>query len=192
MSKKDAILKTAAALFASQGYEATTTQQIALEAGVTEPLIYYHFKGKDDIFTRILKGCVEDYFERLETLKKSNASRFEVIEKLVVLHYDLVEAMPNEAYLIFSTCPSRLKDPSDYCAATIRKHRKQVLAYLTDCLKEGVKAGVFVKMPIEETAMLILALINGLVRQRALGMEKLETMRRTAIEFCRRSLLAES
>jgi len=191
MSKKDAILKTAAALFASQGYEATTTQQIALEAKVTEPLIYYHFKGKDDIFTRILNGCVDSYFLRLEELKKSQASRFEMIEKLIVLHYDLVEEMPSEAYLIFSTCPSRLKDPSDYCAETIRKHRKQVLGYLDECLKDGIRAGIFVKVPVEETASLILALISGLVRQRALGLEKLETMRRTAIEFCRRSLLVD-
>jgi len=189
MSKKDAILKTAAALFASQGYEATTTQQIALEAGVTEPLIYYHFKGKDDIFTRILNECVETYFLRLEELKNSRVSRFEMIEKLIVLHYDLVEEMPSEAYLIFSTCPSRLKDPTDYCAETIRKHRTQVLGFLKDSLKDGITAGVFQKAPVEETASLILALISGLVRQRALGLEKLETMRRTAIEFCRRSLL---
>lgn len=188
MSKKDAILKTAAALFASQGYEATTTQQIALEAGVTEPLIYYHFKGKDDIFTRILKDCVENYFDRLQELKENKVSRFELIEELIVLHYELVEAMPNEAYLIFSTCPSRLKDPADYCAETIRKHREKVFGYLEDCLKDGIESGVFVNVPVEETAMLILALINGLVRQRALGMEQLETMRGTAIEFCRRSL----
>jgi AcrR family transcriptional regulator len=40
MSKKTNILETAAALFAAQGFEATTTQQLAAEAGVTEPLIY--------------------------------------------------------------------------------------------------------------------------------------------------------
>ena len=46
MSKREIILKTAARLFAAQGFEATTTIQIAREAGATEPLIYYHFKSK--------------------------------------------------------------------------------------------------------------------------------------------------
>jgi AcrR family transcriptional regulator len=52
MGKKDAILKSAAALFALQGFDATTTRQISVEAGATEPLIYYHFKGKDDLFAQ--------------------------------------------------------------------------------------------------------------------------------------------
>jgi AcrR family transcriptional regulator len=33
MNKKETILKTAAKLFAAQGFEATTTSQIAREAG---------------------------------------------------------------------------------------------------------------------------------------------------------------
>ncbi len=50
INKKQNILKTAAELFSSQGFDNTSTLQIAKEAKVTEPLIYYHFKGKEDIF----------------------------------------------------------------------------------------------------------------------------------------------
>jgi AcrR family transcriptional regulator len=58
MSKRETILKTAASLFATQGFDGTTTMQIAREAGVTEPLIYYHFKTKGDLFTSIIEtGC---------------------------------------------------------------------------------------------------------------------------------------
>ncbi|MCP4627413.1 MAG: helix-turn-helix transcriptional regulator, partial [bacterium] len=57
-------LKTAARLFATQGFEATTTIQLAREAGVTEPLIYYHFKGKDDLFTHIIGATFSEYFSR--------------------------------------------------------------------------------------------------------------------------------
>jgi AcrR family transcriptional regulator len=66
MNKRENILKTAARLFANQGFDGTTTIQIAREAGVTEPLIYYHFKGKDELFTNIIEtGCTE-----LKTLRK--------------------------------------------------------------------------------------------------------------------------
>jgi len=47
LTKKQNIIQAAARLFAEQGFEGTTTLQIAHEADVTEPLIYYHFKGKD-------------------------------------------------------------------------------------------------------------------------------------------------
>ncbi len=71
MDKKQAILKTAARLFAAQGFDATTTIQIAREAGATEPLIYYHFKGKDDLFTRIIGATFSEYFSRIDALKKT-------------------------------------------------------------------------------------------------------------------------
>ena len=56
--KRKRIVETAGRLFAEQGYEGTTTVQIVKEAGATEPLLYYHFKDKEDLFTFILtKGC---------------------------------------------------------------------------------------------------------------------------------------
>jgi AcrR family transcriptional regulator len=62
MNKKQTILKTAARLFAAQGFDGTTTLQISREAGVTEPLIYYHFNGKDDLFTRIIESTARSIF----------------------------------------------------------------------------------------------------------------------------------
>jgi predicted transcriptional regulator len=44
---KPAIVVTATRLFAAQGYEATTTLQIAREVGVTEPAVFYYFKNKN-------------------------------------------------------------------------------------------------------------------------------------------------
>jgi AcrR family transcriptional regulator len=71
MSKRESILKTAARLFATQGFDATTTIQLAREAGATEPLIYYHFKGKDDLFTRIIEATLSEYFSRIDALEKN-------------------------------------------------------------------------------------------------------------------------
>jgi AcrR family transcriptional regulator len=63
--RKQNIIRTAARLFAEQGFEGTITLQSAREAGVTEPLIYYHFKGKDEIFSHILETSFKEYFSRL-------------------------------------------------------------------------------------------------------------------------------
>jgi len=58
IKKKWKIIEVASRLFAEQGYDGTTTVQIVKEAGATEPLLYYHFKDKEDLFTFILtKGC---------------------------------------------------------------------------------------------------------------------------------------
>ncbi|MEO0467591.1 MAG: TetR/AcrR family transcriptional regulator [Pseudomonadota bacterium] len=51
---RDALLESGIQLFASQGYEATSTRQIETEAGVQRNLITYHFGNKDDFW----KACI--------------------------------------------------------------------------------------------------------------------------------------
>jgi len=185
MSKRDAILKTAARLFAVQGFDGTTTIQIAREAGVTEPLIYYHFKGKDDLFTHIITATFSEYFSRIDDLEQNPDSPFGQIQKLIELQYDIAEEMPDEVQLTANTCPARLNDPEDICAGNVKKYRNRLMTYLNRSLSEGIETGEFTPVPLEETATLILSLINGIVRYRDIN----KNMREAAVDFCRRSLM---
>ena len=189
-TKKINIIKTATRLFASQGFEATTTLQLAREAGVTEPLIYYHFKGKDELFTHILSAAFEEFYARLDALKKKTGTEFEQIANLIDFHYRIIEEMPNELYLAFSICPARLKDPDSICAKNSEKFRKNLSTYLSGCLRRGIKKGEFHKVPVKETASLLMATFRGLMRQRIMGMENLKGLKKATVEFCRRSLVA--
>ncbi len=53
--RREQLLDVAASLFASRGYAGATTAQIAKEAGVTEPIIYRHFKSKRDLFVALVE-----------------------------------------------------------------------------------------------------------------------------------------
>ncbi|MBI9083338.1 MAG: TetR family transcriptional regulator [Desulfobacterales bacterium] len=59
MGKKANLLNAAIPLFATRGYEGTTTAQIAAAAGVTEPVIYYNFKNDDfpDETNMLVSAC---------------------------------------------------------------------------------------------------------------------------------------
>jgi len=54
MEKKQKILFTALKLFATEGVAATSTKKIALEAGVSEGLIFKHFISKSSLLADIL------------------------------------------------------------------------------------------------------------------------------------------
>ena len=189
MQKKQAILKTAARLFATQGFDATTTLQIAREAGATEPLIYYHFKGKDDLFTRIIDTTFSIYFSRIDELEKNPTSPFGQIQKLIELQYDIAEEMPDEVQIIASACPARLNDPLDICARNVKEYRHRLLGYLTRNISDGVGSGEFEKVPTEDTAIMILSVINGIIRYRRMSQEPEINLRQAAVDFCRRSLM---
>jgi AcrR family transcriptional regulator len=108
VKKKHAIIKAACRLFADQGFAGTSTLQISREAGATEPLIFYHFDGKDALFTSILETSFAEYFIRLDALPESTETQFEKIENLISMHLEFVKEMPHETKLIVSTCPAYL------------------------------------------------------------------------------------
>jgi AcrR family transcriptional regulator len=82
LNKKQNIIQAATHLSAEQSFEGTTTFQIAREADGTEPLIYYHFKGKDEPFNHILETPFTEYSSRPETLEREPGNQFERIEAM--------------------------------------------------------------------------------------------------------------
>ena len=65
---RERILSAAETLFAVRGFEGVSTTQIAKVAGITQPLIHYHFKNKEalwkatvtQLFGRMLQGFSAD------------------------------------------------------------------------------------------------------------------------------------
>jgi len=189
LNKKQNIIQAATHLFAEQGFEGTTTLQIANEAGVTEPLIYYHFKGKDELFSHILETSFKEYFSRLETLERETGTQFKRIEALLDFHFRFAEEMPDETYIGVSTCPAKFKNPEHICTKNVQRQRERLKEYLKDCLEKGIKSGEFNRVPVSETVNLLIAMINGLIRQRGLHLEEKDGMRDVTVDFCRRSLV---
>jgi AcrR family transcriptional regulator len=189
LNKKQDIIQAATLLFAEQGFDGTTTLQISKQAGITEPVIYYHFTGKDELFTGIIASTFETFFAHLDDLPENTDTEFEKIENLIALHFDIVKEMPDQIYLAVSTCPARLKDPDDICRTSIEEVRRRLNNYLTACLEAGMATGEFTAVPVHATVNLIGAMLNGLMRQRGLKFEEVEGIKQTVVDFCRRSLV---
>src|SRR5215204_2867533 len=58
-ARQEQILRTALKLFAAQGFDATSTRQIAKEAGIAEGLIFHYFPTKGSLLTAILQDRLE-------------------------------------------------------------------------------------------------------------------------------------
>jgi AcrR family transcriptional regulator len=58
-----AILEAALDLFAERGFDGASTRLIAERAGVAQPLLNYHFAGKQELW----QAAVDDLFARLTT-----------------------------------------------------------------------------------------------------------------------------
>ncbi len=185
--KKNNIIKAATRFFASQGYDGTTTKAISHKAGVTEPLLYYHFSGKDEIYTSILNSIFSDYFKQIEVLKKETNTLFEKIESLFLLHFTLAKKMPNEMALILSPRPAKLNDPDNIYTKNTKQHKRWLKSYIGDCLKKGIDSGEFNPVQIKETTSIILMMINEILQKK--DYKDSQAMRDSVINLWRRILL---
>lgn len=59
--KRSAILQAAGCEFLQSGYEGTSVDRIAENAGVSKATVYSHFPGKEDLFQAVIKSKVESY-----------------------------------------------------------------------------------------------------------------------------------
>jgi AcrR family transcriptional regulator len=58
--RRESILVAAAERFAARGYDATSLDEIAAEAGVTKPILYRHFGSKQDLYLALLARHSDD------------------------------------------------------------------------------------------------------------------------------------
>lgn len=70
------ILKSALKLFAEEGFNATTTKKVAVNAGVSEGLIFRHFVNKDGLLNAVLSQG-EDKTKELfnDIIRESNPEK---------------------------------------------------------------------------------------------------------------------
>ena len=52
--RRAAIIHAACRLFAEKGFRGTTTRELAAAVGVTEPVLYEHFRTKRDLYSAII------------------------------------------------------------------------------------------------------------------------------------------
>ena len=50
--RREQLLDVGRALFADKGYDATSVEEIAAQAGVSKPVVYEHFGGKEGSLRR--------------------------------------------------------------------------------------------------------------------------------------------
>ncbi|SHK50555.1 TetR/AcrR family transcriptional regulator [Fibrobacter sp. UWB12] len=70
MSTKEKILETALTMFAKNGYNGTSMEQIAQDVGIKAPSLYKHFKGKEDILNSLIDIAEARYEENFGSDKK--------------------------------------------------------------------------------------------------------------------------
>jgi AcrR family transcriptional regulator len=137
--RKKQLLEIAMKLFSDQGFDGTTTREIAEAAGVNEALIFRHFRTKEDLFWAVLSDRVErrGRNRRIRELAKSEGDFREV---LVAIAETLLDRTDDDAAVTRLLFYSALRN-RELSHRFFRTYGQEKFETLADHIRVGIAAG---------------------------------------------------
>lgn len=106
------LIETAAELFATHGYAATSMRKLATALGITPAALYHHFASKDALYDAVLEATFRAPAEPMAAVLAAPGPDAQKLRALIRLGIDMIEAHPVGVRLmrreLMENDPSRL------------------------------------------------------------------------------------
>lgn len=138
-SRREQLIGIARKLFAEKGYEAVSVEEIALSAGVTKPVIYEHFGGKDGVYAVIVDRELNRLIDLVSAAFDGGGAR-KVVQHAAEAFFQYIEESEDGFRILVRDAPSTI-DESRY-AGLIRDFAAQAETLLAvELTKNGFDKG---------------------------------------------------
>jgi AcrR family transcriptional regulator len=157
LDARERLLETAIGMFAQKGYAGTSVREIAEQAGVSKPVLYYYFKSKEGLFLAILE-MAEDLQKQL--LAEVLNSQGTVMDRLLMLYrrvYEEVEAHPSFYKMIHGLIFGPPQGAPDY---DFTRYHRHMIDAIRKIYNTGLAVGEVKKIDADDVAYLVLSLID--------------------------------
>ncbi|MCC1498018.1 TetR/AcrR family transcriptional regulator [Alcanivorax sp. 1008] len=158
-STSDLVLDSALSLFIEFGLRRTTMEDVALQAGIGRATLYRRFGDKDQLVQAvILRECQQQLALIEQRLDGQRSAVDSLIEAFVLavtrahVHPLLIRLLSSEAESILPYLTTRLPQVTTFARL-----------YLAAQLSKSQQQGHMAKLPAEQTAELLLRLLQSLV-----------------------------
>ena len=160
---KQEILEHALTLFMNRGYEGASMSDLAAATGIKKASLYAHYSGKEEIFSAVFTGVVEEYRETIAliTLRRDEESALTRLERMfrAFLHY--CHNNPRmyfwDRYFYF---------PPEFIKERMERETKETQGEFQQAIQaaisEGIARGEIRQQPVESAALSYYYLMIGL------------------------------
>lgn len=188
MSKKDAILKAATLLFATKGFRETSMSEVAAMTGTAGSNIFYHYKTKEDIFLAILKSVKEELLSQIETQisRQDFNSGLAMLEELVAFYLNLAGTKTEWFMLLHHRFPYELAASNPTCREHLEAIYTCFIEFFEKAIRLGQEDGSIAETPARKTAMIIFAMVDGVVRFNTYRLYEAGSLYEELLRSCRR------
>lgn len=152
---RERILSAAETLFAIRGFEGVSTTQIAKVAGITQPLIHYHFKNKEALWkatvARLFGRLSSEFTAELKGLQQGDSRRYMV--EMIRSYVTFVARYPQFGQFILREGVQQ----SSRLTWMVEEWLKPLLSQFHEVYEKGVAENWVKDIPFPQLIMLITA-----------------------------------
>jgi AcrR family transcriptional regulator len=162
-SGRDKLLAAAIRLFAAKGYAAASVRDILRAAGVTAPVLYYHFGSKEGLFLAIAQeGRAKFEAARTEALRPGGSAAVRIL-RLAHAHLAVRREYADLAWVVeqILSGPPEAAPPYDFRGAV-----RESLARFEALVEEGIANGEFRPCAPRQVALAVMGALEVAFRAR--------------------------
>lgn len=137
--RRKQLLESAAQCFAQHGYRGTTTAMIASEAGVSEPIIYRHFRNKHDLFIALIEKVGDEVFSNWQRATQGMESPLDKLSILLYQNPATSDPWTAGVYRLLFHASTELAEPA--IQEAIRDHYERYVKSLSSVMAEAQRRG---------------------------------------------------
>jgi AcrR family transcriptional regulator len=169
---RDRLLDSAAALFATQGFNGTSVALIAKHAGVTTGAIYSNFSGKNDLFAAVVERHMGRQIEEYRSLYSAGGSAADRMQSGADRWMALVTEQPDYFALFVEVWRVALREPD--IRRRLRRAYRKLIGELAELIAEGSPEVQpdFDDETAERFALIVCSLADGLALHKILDPQR--------------------
>ena len=146
------ILDVAIREFSENGLAGARIEQIAAAAGVNKALIYYYFRGKDELYTASLEAVVESVRANSLAVLEAEASAGERYLRMVLNHFDRMHSNRTFQSLMQQEMIRLHRGESNAIGPIAEKLMRPLWMRVQALVEEGMAGGELI--PVQWTQMI--------------------------------------
>ncbi|MEU4831445.1 TetR/AcrR family transcriptional regulator [Streptosporangium sp. NPDC023615] len=102
-ARRRQLLSAAQEVFVENGYHAAAMDEIAERAGVSKPVLYQHFPGKQELYLALLDLHVDDMIARCRDALASTTDNKQRVQAAIGAFFDFVSSQGEAFRLVFES-----------------------------------------------------------------------------------------
>lgn len=155
MTTKGRIARVATREFARHGFDGASIRQIAAEASVTKPVLYYYFKDKHNLYVSLLETAVAPLCEQVEQIAEGAESPLRRIRGIVTAFLHFARERPDEFHLLHRAVERREREVQ----VIARTYFRRTFLAISRVVKEGVDRKSFRSLNVPQTTFSVIAIL---------------------------------